>query len=202
MKNKLLRIGAVTLGTAGCVVVISCVCHGPVGNKDKIVFEEDRIFIPGNEISPQDQAAMNAILAEYDKELYRVQTYEKGKRTKSVGSIKTIFLPLAIVEKVVENAHMKTLTGAAIQVGRGRGSSSWHHADALGERSDEVGRGAGGQRFQSPTPHPEAEEATEVAARFGTKYRLSDEKFGNQYHKRDRELVSKLRPILEKYNHQ
>lgn len=173
MKNKLLRIALAAGGTAFCVIIISCVCHGPgSGDKNKIIFEEDRIFIPGNNISPEDQAAMNKILQEFDKSLYRIQTYEGGKNVKTLGALRSKFLPFVVVQKVIENAKMHSLTGSAIQAGRGKG----------------------GSQFRSPSPHPESEP-------IGTKAQLALRITGQKFRYNDKELVRRLRTILEKYNH-
>ena len=40
---------------------------------DAVTIEKERILIPGTKISEKDQREMNAILAKYDKKLYKVK---------------------------------------------------------------------------------------------------------------------------------
>ncbi len=188
MKNTLLRVAAGSAAVLSGAVIISCVCHAPSpGGKDQIVFKETSIFIPGNKISSADLSEMNKILAEYDKSLYRIHTYKCGGIINKAGSLSRRILPLAVVEKIFQNAHSQQLTGAAIQAGRGPGGNSFHKPASLAQ-PEEAGIGAGGNRFQSPSPHP------------GMESDRVSRTTGNQYHFNDRELVEKLRPILENYN--
>jgi hypothetical protein len=190
MKIKLLRIAGGLGAIACCVWVISCVGGFPgQAAKGKIYFEETRIFIPGNQITAADQAAMTRILGQYDKSLYRIQTFANGQVARETGSMGLGCFSSGIVHKVAENAQLHSLNGVAIQVGRGRGGTS------MGPPKDdsdytETGKGPGGDRFKnvvtvagSPTP---------ASTRHGNQF--------NNNRDADRELVAKLRPILEKYN--
>ncbi len=194
MKTKSLRITLVAGGIAGSAVIISCVCQGPgSGGGDKIIFEEDRIFIPGNNISAKDQAAMNKVLEEFDKSLYRVQTYRGGEIAETVGTIGPQFLPLVLVQKVVENAKLHSLTGTAIQAGRGCSGASGQDASGGEALSSEAGARPGGSKFSTPSPPP-------LTARVGAKFHIFPLRISQKFRHNDKELVRRLRPILEKYN--
>ena len=45
------------------------------------------IVFPGTTMSTADAEAMNKILNQYDKTLFRIDTYENGKRTKTRGTL-------------------------------------------------------------------------------------------------------------------
>src|SRR5436190_9352038 len=44
-------------------------------------------ILPGTTMSTTDAEAMNEILNQYDKTLFRIDTYEKGKRKKTRGTL-------------------------------------------------------------------------------------------------------------------
>lgn len=185
MKSKLLRSGIAAAGIACCAVIISCVCKGPgSGDGNTIVFEEDRVFIPGNEISAEDQAAMDKVLQQFDKSLYRVQTYKAGQNVKTTGALGRMFLPLVAVQQVIENAKLHSLTGSAIQAGRG----FWCNSQELA-----AGTRPGGSKFATPSPPPKSDEVESSA-------HLALRITGQKFRYNDKELVRQLRPILEKYN--
>ncbi|MBA3652124.1 MAG: hypothetical protein H0W66_11765 [Chthoniobacterales bacterium] len=188
MKTKLLRVAGVASVIVCCAVVGSCVCGfpGPWG-ENTIIFEKYRIRIPGNKITAEDQRAMNKILHKYDKSLYRIQTFENGKRGESIGALSSVLLPLAVVRKVFDNAQTHSLTGVAIQAGRGWGGNAFHHQSPEAQ-PDEAGIRPGGNRFLNSTP-PHNKETEAAVRRIGNKFRFNDAA-----------LVSELRPILEKYN--
>ncbi|MGI8956336.1 MAG: hypothetical protein ACR2II_05400 [Chthoniobacterales bacterium] len=188
MKTKLLRVTAALGAIICCLVVASCICRFPSPWGNEICFEKYRIRIPGNPISVADQEAMNRILSEYDTSLYRIQPFRGGvpckkgdNGCKPIGTLSSEFLPQAVVREIFENAQTHSLTGTAIQAGRG--FSHKFHQNSPVAQSDEMD-GNPGSSLSTPD---------KVVARIGIHFHQiapSD----------DEELVKRLRPILEKYN--
>jgi hypothetical protein len=75
------------------------------------------IILPGTAISKDDEKAMNAILKQYDKSLYRIDTYEKGKRTKTEGSLNNVVIGRKLMSEVAENAKKTGFTQYALRIG-------------------------------------------------------------------------------------
>jgi hypothetical protein len=54
---------------------------------NNVVMTKKEIVLPGTTVSKADGEAMNKILNHYDKTLFRIDTYENGKRTKTLGTL-------------------------------------------------------------------------------------------------------------------
>src|SRR6266851_7374706 len=108
----------VLIGVVCGVIILSCASHlHNAGDTDKVTIEENRILIPGTQISQVDQKAMNDILKHFHKYLYRIRTYEKGNLIKEQGKLSADIIGKATVSKVAENAKLHGLTGLTTQVG-------------------------------------------------------------------------------------
>ena len=68
----------VSAGVGAALVGVGA-CSSMMGNKTKkVVIEDGRIFIPGTAISKADQDSVMAILRQYKRSLYKIQTYKDG----------------------------------------------------------------------------------------------------------------------------
>jgi hypothetical protein len=80
---------------------------------------------PGWEVSKTGCATVDQILAKYDKSLYRIQTFKKGKLVKEKGTLSPDYMPYGRIAQVAKEARDLKFTGCAIQAGRcSKGSSS------------------------------------------------------------------------------
>jgi len=68
----------VSAGVGAALVGVGA-CSSMMGNKaKKVVIEDGRIFIPGTSVSQADQDSVMAILGQYKRSLYKIQTYKDG----------------------------------------------------------------------------------------------------------------------------
>ena len=81
---KFIAVAAITFACFGTFPAFAAESTG-----DPVTIEKDRILIPGTNISESDQRAMNAILAQYDKSLYKLKGYVNGKADNKSASRRT-----------------------------------------------------------------------------------------------------------------
>lgn len=174
MKTQLvsLKLAIWALAAISGVVLPGCVQHTTTDvNTQKVAFEENAVLIPGTAITKADQETMNSILGQYDKSLYKVQTYEKGGLVVTRGSLSDKIIKTGSAERIAENAKAKSLTGCALQIGFDTGSHYiWH----------------------TPSPSPQGDEATNAIGTHLLNPKPSEIAQSQQ-------LVAKVTPILEKY---
>ena len=86
MKIQSKLVNLIVLGAGiGCVLAITgCVRQ----KREAVTIEDERIVIrPGTKLSENDERMLNEILKQYDTKLYRVETYENGQLTKTLGEL-------------------------------------------------------------------------------------------------------------------
>src|SRR5438046_10322923 len=100
-------------------------CSSMMGNKPKkVVIEDGRIFIPGTSVSQADQDSVMAILGQYKRSLYKIQTYKDGNPSgKPHGTLADKIIGDANVAQVARDAQQHDLPGWGTNIGR---SSSSH----------------------------------------------------------------------------
>ncbi len=81
-----------------------------------VVFGKEAIVIPGTTISKTDQEAMNQILSKYDKSLYRIDTYENGKLTKTQGKLSDVVTNKQLASEIAANVKRTGFTQSAVQI--------------------------------------------------------------------------------------
>jgi len=165
----------VSAGVGAALVVGAC--SSMMGNKaKKVVIEDGRIFIPGTSVSQADQDSVMAILGQYKKSLYKIQTYKDGNPSgKPHGALADKIIGEATVAQVASDAKQNALSGWGIQIG----SATSSHPTQPG-----------------PTPQPSGSPShptTMAAASHPQRPRNEDEETS-------REMVAKLAPILRKYS--
>jgi hypothetical protein len=96
------------------------------------------IVIPGTEISNEDGEAMNAILKKYDKEIYKLRTYENARLTKTKGSLQDLVLDRELLSAMAVNVKKAGFTHFAVQLG----ICNYAHRP-LGPSTTPVGSGVG-----------------------------------------------------------
>jgi hypothetical protein len=114
----------VSAGVGAALVGVGA-CSSMMGNKPKkVVIEDGRIFIPGTSVSQADQDSVMAILGQYKRSLYKIQTYKDGNPSgKPHGTLADKIIGEAPVAQVASDAKQNALSGWGIQIGS---SSSSH----------------------------------------------------------------------------
>src|SRR5205814_7863572 len=109
----------VSAGVGAALVGVGA-CSSMMGNKPKkVVIEDGRIFIPGTSVSQADQDSVMAILGQYKRSLYKIQTYKDGNPSgKPHGTLADKIIGEATVAQVASDAKQNALSGWGIQIGR------------------------------------------------------------------------------------
>jgi len=170
--------------SVGAVLVGVGACSSMMGNKPKkVVIEDERIFIPGTQVTTEDQNAVLAILRHYKKSLYKIQAYKNGNPSgKPHGTLSDEIIGAATVAQVTSDAKQNALSGWGIQIGS---SSSSHPSSQAAPMPQPSGSPSHPSTVPAAVPsgspsHPSTVPPPDEAA--------------------TRELVSKVAPILRKYS--
>jgi hypothetical protein len=149
-----------------------------IGNKPKkVVIEDARIFIPGNAITKGDQDSVSAILRQYRKSLYKVQTFQDGNPSgKAKGTLADEIIGTATVAQVKSDAKQDALSGWGFQIGSSTSSHPTNHP--------------------SPTPRPSGSPSHPTTLA----YAAHPQRPRNADEETSREMVAKIAPILQKYS--
>lgn len=181
-------------------VAMGLIMGASASAQEKPRLAKDGIILPGTAISKEDEKAINKILKQYDKSLYRIDKYEKGQLKKTKGTLSDVVIGQKLVSEVAENAKKRGFTQYAIRIGvpegvapgatvgvghatptPGGGPGVGHH------QTPTTGEGPGVGHHGSPTPTggPGVPHVPPAQARD-----TQDSE----------ELVKRLKPIFEKYN--
>jgi hypothetical protein len=85
------------------------------------------ILHPGTKLSRPDQKALNAVLKKYDKSLYKIDNYQNGEKKTSQGQLSDVCLDRAVVAEVAAakgNSNRTLQVIAATNPQRGTGSTT------------------------------------------------------------------------------
>jgi len=151
---------------------------------DPITIEKDRILISGTKISDKDQRELNAILAHYDKSLYKLKGYDKGKATQSNGTLKDSKIDRATAARAAAHAKDRHFSGSTLQIG------FTSNQDISGRTSNQDM--AGNTSNQDISGGTSSQDATSANNQQSSANPSRDKS-------RSRELVKRLTPILRKY---
>jgi hypothetical protein len=172
---KLIAVTAVTLACLGTFPAFAA-----EGTGDPVTIEKDRILIPGTNISESDQRAMNAILAQYDKSLYKLKGYVNGKAGKQQGSLNDAAIDKATAARAAKHAKDPHFSGSTLQIGYTSNqdiSGRTSNQDISGRTSNQNKPGTTTNQEKVNNPSPTPHDAS-----------------------KSRELVKRLTPILRKYS--
>ena len=131
------------------IIILSCAGQKTQGTGgSKVSIRGGGILIrPGTKLSESDQKAMNDILRNYDKSLYKIQTYENGQLKKTRGNLRNIYIDKATASTAAKTMAETGSTQYVLQIGF---LDKTHRAP----RSAEV-VGFTDKTHQSPTPPPQ-----------------------------------------------
>lgn len=106
----------VVLGVIIALIVVACAItqkHGP-GVSIHETFVE---IYPGTKISSADQKALDAVLKQFSKSLYKIRTYDRGKLVKTQGSLEEAQINQTLVADAII-ASQKGVSVSTLQISR------------------------------------------------------------------------------------
>jgi hypothetical protein len=174
-------------------IVLAAVCLALLGTipavaqdtSDPVTIEKDRILIPGTNISEKDQRELTAILARYDKSLYKINSYVNGKLRKSQGTLPAAKIDKATAARAAIHAKDPHFTGCSTQVTHSAfvsNESFTHRTNRPGNTSNQskpgntTNQSKPGNTTNQDIPNPVTADASKA-----------------------QELIKRLTPILRKY---
>ena len=149
--------------------------------KRNVIIRKDRIIIREAKIMTEDEKRLTNILKEYDKSLYKIQTFKNGKRAKSRGTLSEDTIGKARIAEIFKNAETNRLTGWTVQVA----GVECDHGPS------NVNRPPTGQATPTPTPTPPSSDPNAPSSSNVNRLPNCSTVV---------ELVRRVGPILEKYN--
>jgi hypothetical protein len=198
MKNLPRTIGYIlpVIALVAGIVVFSCADNiHSTGARSKVTIQESGILIrPGTQLSEGDQKAMNDILKNYDKSLYKIQTYENGQLKRTQGKLSNMYIDKATASEAAKAMTEKGSSQYVIQIGY---LDKTHQSPTpppppMNALTDKT--------HQSPTP-PQMNALTDKTHQSPTPPAPSPSDKTHQMHGKEAEdLVKRLTPILEKYS--
>jgi hypothetical protein len=198
VKLKFIAVAAVCLACLGTFPAFS----QDIG--DPVTIEKDRILIPGTNISESDQRAVNAILAKYDKSLYKLKGYVKGKAGKPQGTLNDASIDKATAARAAKHAKDPNFSGWTLQIGSTTnqntaakpGSTTNQNAAAKpGNTANQ--NGAAAKSGSTTNQNGAAAKSGNTANQNGAAAKPGP---SPEEGSKARELVKRLRPILQKYS--
>lgn len=112
MKTRV-SLSLVLLGAVIWISACASTNKYSISTAGNVVFDKGGYVIPGTEISKEDQAAMTRILNQYDKSIYRIYTYENGKRTKTLGTMSDVITDKKLEAEMAANIKKPGFTSLA-----------------------------------------------------------------------------------------
>jgi hypothetical protein len=153
----------------------------------KVTIEEKGIILhPGTKISQTDAKALNEVLKKYDKSLYKIDIYKNGQKKKSQGQLSDVCLDRTVVaeaEAATGNSNRTLQVIAATNPQRSPGST----VNPLRSPSATTNP----QHTPSATTNPQQTPGAPTNPQQSPC--APDEKAA-------KELIERLKPILEKYS--
>ena len=99
----------VVLGLIIALIVVACAITQKYG--PGVAIHETLVEIyPGTKISSADQKALDAVLKQFSKSLYKIRTYDRGKLVKTQGSLEET----QIDQKLVADAISASQNGVSV----------------------------------------------------------------------------------------
>jgi hypothetical protein len=173
--------------SAAAAIALACLGTCPAfadSTSDPVTIEKNRILIPGTNISENDQRAMNAILAQYDKSLYKLKGYVKGKPGKQQGTLNDAVIDKATAARAAVHAKDPHFTGSTLQIGF--------------TANQDISRKPGNTSNQDVPKKPGSTVNQDISTKPGSTANQDwTTKSGSAA---SQELVKRLTPILRKYS--
>jgi hypothetical protein len=114
----------VVLGVIIALIVAACAITPKLGPGVSIHEAFVEIY-PGTKISSADQKALDAVLKQFSKSLYKIKTYDRGKLMQTKGSLKDARIDQRLVAEV-NKASVNGFTDLTLQIGIGNYPDTAH----------------------------------------------------------------------------
>ena len=208
---------AIAIGSIGAGLV----CAEEKAPAKNVVVGKDTIIIPGTAMSKADAQAMNKILKQFDKSLYKIETYENGELKKTRGTLADVVTDKELASEIAANVKKTGFTQYAVQVaGQGEGvmpagspgGGTATHAQVnpttppppppLAQAAGSPGGGTATHAQVNPTtpPPPPLAAASPGGGTGQNPQQAPPPTRGARAQKESEELMQRLKPILEKYS--
>jgi len=94
MKNQApVGVVLVILASFTCLTATGLAAEEKSGQAGKTEIKDDFIVVhPGTKLSKADAMALNDVLKQYDKSLYKIKIYKNGKVTKTMGTLNDMYI--------------------------------------------------------------------------------------------------------------
>jgi hypothetical protein len=211
LSRRLTQFGlAVAIGSIGAGLV----CAEEKAPAKNVVISKDRIIIPGTEMSKADGQAMNKILKQFDKSLYKIEIYMNGELKKTKGTLTDVITDKELASEIAENVKKKGFTQYTVQVAGSEagitpaGKPNGYPTVATPPRAEAAGSPGGGSASNAslanpPPPPPRAKAAGSPGGGTASNAQQTPNPpppRGARAQKESEELIQRLKPILEKYS--
>lgn len=203
-----------TVNQVGPAVAILCILAAPAFAQSttgvdtrtrptqEVTIEKDGILIhPGAKISKSDQNALNDILTKYNKSLYKIETYKNGKLKKTQGQLSDVYIDKTIASEaadakatgvsdrtlqIITPANPQQAPGATTNPQQSPGNTTNPQRSPGATTNPQQTPGATTNPQQSPGATTNPQQATQSPSPANERA--------------SRELIERLKPILEKYS--
>ena len=175
------------LGVAQFVAL--CSAAGPKGT---VVIKDDVILIhPGTKLTEADRKDLNDTLSSYDKSLYKIETYKGGRLMRTMGQLSDVLVDQALVSEAAD-AAAKGDSSRTLQV----------IAATMSQRL--VGTTTNPQQTPGGTTNPQRVPSGTIPPGPSPGATTNPQQHNPPAigEKAARELIERLKPILEKYSKQ
>lgn len=164
--------------TAIVLIVFALLCATYAKNRSGVELRKDyAIIYPRAHWGGNNCDELNQILQKYDKSLYKIQTYDKGKLVKAEGDLDESVIRHGLISEVTKEAEQMKFTGCAIQAGK---------------MSDE----GEGKRSPRPRPSPTVSPTPSIYPSASPGGSTTRQNLIPEVGK----LAKKIQPVLDKYN--
>jgi hypothetical protein len=149
---------------------------------------------PAMNLAKQDFNDLNRVLKTFDKSLYKIETYKKGKVVKTEGTLTEDHLRKGYAAEVANAAQKTGFTGYALQAGFCLLTSTHPHASSSTHPAP-AGSPPGGSSTH-PTPTPPGGSSTHPSPSPSP----SETKTSTKPCEESDQLMNQIEPILKKYH--
>ena len=168
-----------------------------------VTIEDDVIYLhPGTRLTKPDQKELNRILARYDKSLYKIETYKKGEVKRTQGELSDMLINKRLAAEATDAKSRgysnRTLQIIAATTSQRLLGTTTNPQQTPGATTNPQTTPGATTNPQNPQGSPGATTNPQTTPSAATNpQRQSPPRVGE---KAARELIERLKPILEKYS--
>ena len=185
-------------------------CDAAAPPSQAVTIENDRILIhSGTKLSKPDQKALNQILAKYDKSLYKIETYKNGHVIRTQGQLSDMLIDKTIASEAADakasgnsNRTLQIIAATTSQRLLGATTNPQSSPGTTTNPQSSPGTTTNPQSSPGATTNPQSSPGTTTNPQSspGTTTNPQHHSPSPVGEKASRELIERLKPILEKYS--